>query len=115
MRTPAGPECHHYYEDYNRGRDIQLCRLARLNPNSLPWEPADCAKCPVPAILRANGSPHLELTLTIGKGFLGLGRGIEVQAFCEKHQIEIKEPQVGCPVCNSERPDIATLFEEGQL
>jgi hypothetical protein len=112
MRTPAGTECAHYYEDFNRGRAIQICRLAQANPESMAWEPRDCSNCPVPAILRANGSPHLELKLTIKRGFLGLGRKLEVSAFCSKHLIEVEEPKVGCPQCSAERPGLAALFGE---
>ena len=112
MRTPAGSECKHYYEDFNRGREIQQCRLARFNPASLPWQPDDCARCPVPAILRANGSPDMVLELNIRKGFLGFGRAIQVSASCRKHLIEIEEPFVGCPQCSAERPDLAALFGE---
>jgi hypothetical protein len=110
MRTPAGTECAHYYEDFNRGRAIQVCRLAQANPDSLGWEPRDCSGCPVPAILRANGSPYLELTLTIKRGFLGLGRKIEVAAFCSKHLVDVDEPKAGCPQCNAERPGLSVLL-----
>ena len=112
MRTPAGSECKHYYEDFHRGREIQQCRLNRLNPASLPWKPQDCTQCPVPDYLRANGNPDMVLELTIRKGFLGLGRTDLVSASCGKHQIEIKEPPIGCPLCKSERPDLASLFGE---
>ncbi len=112
MRTPAGSECKHYYEDFHRGREIQQCRLNRLNPASLPWKPQDCAKCPVPDYLRANGNPDMALKLSIEKGFLGLGRTVRVSASCHKHLIEIKEPPIGCPQCNAERSDLASLFGE---
>lgn len=112
MRTPAGSECKHYYEDFNRGREIQQCRLARLNPDSLAWRPDDCARCPVPAILRANNSPDMTLTLTIKRGFLGIGRRVELDAFCSKHMIAIREAPVGCPQCNAERPSLEALFGE---
>jgi hypothetical protein len=111
MRTPAGTECAHYYEDFNRGRAIQICRLVQANPQSLAWEPRDCFSCAVPAILRANGSPHLELKLTIKRGFLGLGRKLAVSAYCTKHMIEIEEPKVGCPLCNAERPGMSALLD----
>jgi len=112
MKTPAGIECAHYYEDFNRGREIQQCRLARHNPESLTWRPDDCAQCPIPAILRANGSSDMELTLTIGRGFLGLGRRLQVDAFCHKHKATIYEPPLGCLQCNAERPSLAALFGE---
>ncbi len=113
MKTPAGTECKHYFQDFHRGRDVQECRLAQANPDSLDWRPADCAACPVPAILRANGNPEMVLVLTIKRGKLGLGRKLEVSAFCHKHAIEIKEPPVGCPRCLAEQPGLAALFGEG--
>ena len=112
MRTPAGSECKHYYEDFNRGREIQQCRLARLNRASLAWRPDDCTRCPVPAILRANSSPDMTLTLTIKRGFLGIGRRVELSAFCSKHMTAIEEAPVGCPECNAERPSLEALFGE---
>ena len=43
MRTPAGRECPHYYADFNRHtRDIEECRLAKANPDSLDWHARDC-------------------------------------------------------------------------
>lgn len=103
MRTPAGKECRFYYEDYNRGRNLQECRLIRANPASLPWRPSDCSQCRVPEILNANASPYLELTLTKAPVFLGLGRKLEVKASCTKHRIPIDDPFIGCPRCNAER------------
>lgn len=104
MRTPAGQECRHYYADFARGRSVQECRLAKANPASQPWTPPICAQCPVPAILAANASPELELTLTIRSRFLGLGRRVDVHAECRKHRITLTDPAVGCPQCNAERP-----------
>ena len=86
------------------------CRLAKVNPDSLSWQPKDCTRCPVPAILRANGHPDMVLSLTIKRGILGLGRKAKVSAFCRKHRVEIEEPPVGCPLCNAERPGMAALF-----
>lgn len=111
MRTPAGKECRHYYEDYYRGRDVQECRLLKLNPDSLPWRPEDCSKCPVPEILNANASPDMKLTLQIDSRFLGMGRKISVTAWCERHNIPIEDPFVGCPMCNAERPGL-DLFRQ---
>lgn len=111
MRTPAGKECRYYYEDFHRGRSLQECRLIQANPASPPWRPRDCFNCTVPAILLANGSPHLVLRGTVRQGFLGLvGRRVEVRAFCSKHQIPIEDPYVGCPLCNAELGDIANLL-----
>jgi hypothetical protein len=101
MRTPAGTECPYFYEDWNRGRERQECRLILKNPESLPWAPADCAKCAVPAILRANGSEDLALSVTVKKR-LGLVRSVVVTAECKKHGSPIPDPYVGCPACRAE-------------
>lgn len=95
MKTPAGKECKHYYEDYHRGRDIQECRLVKYNPASQPWQPKDCSRCPVPDILLANADPDMELTLTITTGFLGLGRKLDVTAHSRRDGTEIEDPYVG--------------------
>ncbi|MBN1314683.1 MAG: hypothetical protein JXA42_04425 [Anaerolineales bacterium] len=110
MKTPAGKECEHYYEDFHRGKSVQECRLVRINPESLPWQPQDCVKCPVPSILRANGNPHMQLTLTVNRGLLGLGRKLSVKAFCRKHFIDIDEPPIGCPQCRTEQPGLSILL-----
>lgn len=99
MRTPAGKECPHYYEDFHRGRHVQECRLIKGNHELAPWQPKDCARCPVPEILRANASPSMRLKLTIKPGFLGIGRQLKVEAWCDIHEIPIKNPYVGCPLC----------------
>lgn len=95
MTTPDGRECKHYYEDFHRGRNIQECRLAKQNPESERWHPEDCAKCPVPDILRANADPNMELEITIKKGFLGFGRRVEVTAKDIVTGEEIDDPYVG--------------------
>ncbi len=106
MRTPAGKECKHYYEDYNRGRNIKECRLVKVNPSSIRWRPDDCKRCPVPDILNANASPNMELTLTITTKMLGFARGYDVSAQCLRHRIPIDDPYVGCPRCAEERPGL---------
>lgn len=103
MRTPAGRECPYYYEDYNRGRNTQECRLAKVNPNSLDWVPSDCGRCPVPDIVNANASPDMQLTLTITRTRMGLRRKMIVTATCARHNIPNTDPYVGCPRCAEER------------
>ncbi|MFN2115962.1 MAG: hypothetical protein ACK2T6_09605 [Anaerolineae bacterium] len=98
MRTPAGTECKYYYEDFHRGREKQECRLIQANRRSLPWEPGLCAKCPVPEILRANGSPNLRLELTVRKK-LGLFTAMDVEAHCSEHGRRIDDPIRGCAEC----------------
>ncbi len=111
MRTPAGKECKFYYADYNRGRDLNECRLVKTNPESLPWNQNICAMCSVPDILNANSSPNLELKLTIKPRLLGLGRKLELEAWCVKHRLPIEDPYVGCPQCNAERPGLEAFIQ----
>ncbi len=101
MRTPAGTDCRFYYEDFHRGRQTQECRLILRNRRSLPWAPDLCAKCPVPEILRANGSPDLRLEATVHKRF-GLLRTLSVEAYCLRHVIEVEDAIRGCPQCADE-------------
>lgn len=111
MITPAGKECPHYYEDFNRGRETQECRLANANTASLRWRPKDCARCPVPEIVRANASRDMQLTLTIRNALLGLVRQIKVEAYCLRHDIPIENPYVGCPL-DSEENAALKLFRD---
>ena len=110
MQTPDGRECPNYYADFHRGHNIQLCRLLEFDHESLPWKPTDCARCPVPDILQANASKYLRLELRIQPTFLGLGRRMTVTAFCDRHDIVIEDPYVGCPKCNAERPGLDAFF-----
>ena len=110
MRTPAGKECGFYYQDFHRGRSEQVCRLVEASPQSAAWQPKDCATCPVPEILQANGNPDLVLEGVLHKGFLGLNRRMEVRAFCSKHMVDVPQPQIGCPQCARERPNLESLF-----
>jgi hypothetical protein len=112
MRTPAGKECRHYYEDFHRGRAIQECRLVKQNPASMPWRPSDCSKCRVPEILNANASPNLDLTLTISLRLLGLIRDLQITAYCAKHRIPIEDAFVGCEKCNAERSTNLDIFRQ---
>lgn len=112
MKTPAGTECRYYYEDFNRGRNRQECRLLLQPPQQATWQPRDCMHCPVPDILWANASPHLRLKARINKGFLGIGRHVSVTAICEKHDRVIEDPFVGCQQCAKERPNLANLIED---
>ena len=111
MQTPAGKECSHYYEDFNRGRNIQECRLVQANPESMPWRPKDCARCPVPDILLANASPDMKLTLTIRPALLGFVRQFKVDAWSLKYDEPIENPYVGHPRDIEENPALK-LFRE---
>lgn len=96
MRTPAGKECRHYFQDFHRGRNIQRCRLIRDNPESQPWKPADCERCQVPAILNANASPDLRLELTVRNSMLGLRRELRLRAWCRDEEIPLATAYTGC-------------------
>jgi hypothetical protein len=111
MITPAGRECPHYYQDFHRGREVQECRLIKDNPDSLPWQRKDCARCEVPDILRANASEHMRLKLTIRRALFGFVRQMRLEAWCEKHNIPIENPYVGCPLDSEENPALQ-LFRD---
>ena len=112
MKTPAGKDCPHYYADFNRGRRVQECRLIEQNKASPGWQAADCSHCTVPDILRANASPAMRLGLTVRPGLVfGLGRHLDLIATCDKHNIMIKDPFVGCEQCNAERPAIHAFLD----
>ena len=108
MLTPAGTECPYYYADFARGRSTQECRLIGRNPRSERWEPKLCARCPVPAILRANACPRMVLEARVVRRWLGLVHRIEVYAVCTEHQVEVVDPYVGCGHCH---PRAATVLD----
>ncbi len=111
MRTPAGKECPYYYADFHRGRNTQECRLVEANPDSALWRPKDCEGCPVPDILQANASENMRLKLTIRPTLLGFVRQKRVEAWCEKHEMRIENPYVGCPQCSDDNPALR-LFRD---
>ncbi len=110
MKTPAGKECHFYYQDFHRGNSTQECRLVAQKSHSESWKPDDCFACPVPGILLANSSPYLVLEASIKKGFLGMNRRVEVRASCSRHLIDVPEPHIGCLKCAREKPGLRDLF-----
>ena len=113
MKTPYGKQCRFYYENFHRGHDDQECRLIRANSNSPRWETKDCQNCPVPDILLANSNPDMVLEAEIKKGFMRMGRKVEVKAFCTRHLCDIPQPITGCPQCAAERPSLEELFGGG--
>jgi hypothetical protein len=101
MRTPAGTECRYYYEDFNRGRTIQECRLISASPGSRPWRPSLCETCPVPAILRANGCTNMALEARVSRRWLVIPQ-VRVRTTCSLSEGEVAEPMVGCGRCQDE-------------
>ena len=100
MRNPAGVECKHYYEDFNRGRSTQECRLIEANRDSLPWTSAHCSKCQVPQVLALDGARQLRLRLTARKQF-GLLNKLDLEVRCRKHDRVLRRPLEGCADCQS--------------
>ncbi len=112
MKTPTGKECEYYFGDFHRGRNVQACRLIERNPDSLPWNPKLCGACPVPDILRANGSESLKLDGKVVKKLFGFKQQVEVEGWCSECFNVVPDPIRGCPNCNkSHRPSIFDLEE----
>jgi hypothetical protein len=105
MINPAGAECAYYYEDFQRGANRQECR-ALDEVRSSAWQPSDCARCPVPTVLAANGSPLLRLAVTIRPGVLGIGRRLLVEARCTEHGVITTDPRAGCEECNAQADEL---------
>jgi hypothetical protein len=114
MKTPAGKECRYYYADFHRGRHREECRLLDQNPHSPDWKARDCSHCPVPDILWANASEDLRLHASVKIGLLGIGRRVQVEASCRKHDCQIEDPYVGCAQCAAERPGFADLLTNSE-
>ena len=104
MITPAGSDCPYYYEDFNRGRALQECRLIERTPNGGSYSPDLCANCRVPRIVLANACPHMILEARVGSSFLGLKKKVEVSAFCTRSEADVKEPEIGCGQCHLDLP-----------
>jgi hypothetical protein len=102
MITPAGTECRFYYEDFNRGRQVQECRLIAQNALSAAWRPRLCFTCPVPAILRANACPNMVLEGWVGRRWF-LIRRVKVRAYCTLTRKQVDDPFVGCGHCHELR------------
>lgn len=100
MKTPAGRDCPHFYGDYFRGKNVEECRLLKVQGHS--WSADLCATCPVPDIARANSCQHMKLKVTITRPLTALfRRRVQVSAFCEKSERNVAEPQVGCGECHA--------------
>lgn len=102
MRTPSGTECRFYYEDFNRGRKVQECRLVQANPASAPWGPSLCRTCPVPSITSANACPNMSLEAWVGRRWLLL-KQMRVRGHCSLAGEEVADPVIGCGRCHEAR------------
>lgn len=115
MKTPAGKECRYFFGDYHRGRNVEECRLIKVNRESPPWKPAFCQTCPVPDMLRHNACPNLTLDATISKGFLGFGAKVVVEGWCSEYFLEVPNPSMGCGHCHEFKgPSILDLTESAE-
>jgi len=100
MKTPAGRECPHFYGDYYRGRNVEECRLLRAQGQV--WTPDLCRTCPVPEIARANSCQFMKLELIIARPLAALfQRRVQVNAYCERSERNVLEPQIGCGECHA--------------
>lgn len=100
MRTPFGIECHYFYSDYYRGRNIEECRLIGNKQPPHHWTRDLCENCPVPSILRANACSHMTLRGDVKRFFFGIKRKMVVTAYCDKSEAIVSEPAVGCGQCH---------------
>ena len=99
MRTPSGIECKYFYGDYFRGRSVEECRL--LKASGEKWTPDLCRTCPVPGITRANSCEFLRLHGTVGRPLnAAFQRRVQLTAYCEKTNQDVKEPHIGCGECH---------------
>ena len=99
MRTPAGSECKYFYGDYFRGRSVEECRL--LKASGQKWNAGLCKTCPVPAITLANACEFLHLHASVTHPIsAAFQRRVQVSAFCEKTERNVREPQIGCGECH---------------
>jgi len=71
-----------------------------------------CQVCPVPDIQRQNACPHLVLDGLAKNGFLGFGKGVNVEGWCSEYFLEVEHPAVGCGHCHEFKgPSILDLDE----
>ena len=99
MRTPSGIECKYFYGDYFRGRSVEECRL--LKASGEKWTPDLCKTCPAPAIARANACEFLRLRGTVARPLnAAFRRRVQVVAYCDKTNRDVKEPEIGCGECH---------------
>jgi hypothetical protein len=94
--------CRYFYGDYFRGKNVEACRLLEANPdNPIPWKRKHCDSCPVPAVLIASNSRHLELEGTVKRSFLR--ERVEITfAVCTRHLEQLADP-LHCPACAAEQ------------
>jgi hypothetical protein len=100
MNNPAGVECSYFFGDYFRGRNREECRLLMATIPPLPWQPRLCNGCPVPGILRANSCEHMQLRPELKRPFPFFPYQVQINAYCQKTDQDVKEPKIGCGACH---------------
>jgi hypothetical protein len=54
----------------------------------------------VPGVLMANACSHMIFRGEVQRYFLGLKRKVVVTAYCEKSEVTVAEPAIGCGQCH---------------
>ncbi len=91
-------DCPYFYGDYQRGREVEACRLIERNrANRRPWRRGLCDRCPVPGILATTTCRHPALEASVERRF-GLLDHVAVYAICTEHVAELRDPK-RCPEC----------------
>ncbi len=99
MNKPV--DCQYYFYDYNRGREVEKCRLLEKNrDNPRPWRRKLCDTCPVPDVLRHTTCRHLALEASVERK-LGLFDRVAIFAVCTEHVRELPDPR-RCAACEAE-------------
>jgi hypothetical protein len=100
MRTPYDKECPYFFGDYYRGRNHEVCRLVEASGDLQQWTSKLCKNCPVPSIIQANACTNMTLQGKVGKVVFGLGKHMQITAYCKKTNKKVKEPHIGCGECH---------------
>jgi len=100
MKTPYGKECPYFYGDYQRGKNIEDCRLLNKPNQPNKWKEQYCSNCPVPAIVLANACPNMILNGEVTSTIFGLKKKVKITAYCTKTHQEVKQPKIGCGHCH---------------
>ena len=79
---------------------MEECRL--LKAAGQQWTRDLCATCPVPENSMANACEFMKLRPKVVRSLsAAFMRRVQVQAFCEKAQVSVKEPHIGCGECHA--------------
>lgn len=100
MQTPYGKECPYFFGDYYRGRNNEECRLVNSSSSNLIWTSNLCKNCPAPSIVQANSCTNMILEGKVSSVIFGIGKHMEISAYCTKTKKKVKEPHIGCGQCH---------------